>query len=163
MTSDLKTVVGIDHGSPPDVILRQQEKVNQILKSDGGSVGPAEELGDSPALEAPVPPVTIPLPVIRRPLLPTERVSLQFVPETGSVPAFKLEFDVVEVCVKEYYVSLLIASDLGFEPAGTMKFRLTYKGSMYPVIFAGAEFEFKSVNVRGISFLRDKKVEETSK
>ncbi len=81
---------------------------------------------------------------------------MQFLPSAGmaGVPSFKFEFEVVEVCVKANYISLWLASNLGFELAATMQFMLRYEDKEYPVIFAGAEFEFQSIKMRGISFLR---------
>lgn len=163
MTTELKPVSGIDHGTPPPAVLQQQERLKAVLQSDGppetstasgvSSNGEHEDTGAD---------IVGSLRLIRGlpfPQPPTDRVALQFIPETAGSPAFKLEFDVVEVCVKEYYISLLVASDLGFEPAGTMRFRLKHKDQEFPVIFAGAEFEFKTINARGISFLRDKDAE----
>ena len=92
--------------------------------------------------------------------LPILRIGLEYVPDQPNQPSFSLEFDVGEVCVREHYISLLVTSDLGFKPTETMRFRLKFGNRMYPVIFAGSEFEFKSVQVRGISFLRDKAAEE---
>lgn len=85
-----------------------------------------------------------------------ERVELEYIPDKPDVPAFRLGFTVGEVCVRDNYVSMLIISDIGFNPTTTMKFDLKYRGKVIPVIFAGAEFEFQTVGIRGISFLVDR-------
>src|SRR4051812_1717311 len=142
MTAALKTVGGIDHGTPPNAILQQQAKIDELLRNDGGE---ASETGSHSRSTSGEPFSEASVSVLPRPTsdhwetsIPrnrsTERVMLQFVPPTAGIPAFKLEFDVFEVCIRESYISLLIASSLGFEPAGTMNFRLTYKTKTFPVI-----------------------------
>ena len=86
-----------------------------------------------------------------------ESVELEYVPGVESQPSFKLKFKVREVCVREQYISLLLAGDVGFQPECQMKFKLRYQDQQYFVIFLGAEFEFKSIDAKGISFLMDAK------
>jgi hypothetical protein len=149
----------IPHGKPPLAVQKQQSQIDALLTSDG-----------SPEIQPETNGVAVVAPNhsddrIRRvdpsptkPAMVTEIVRLEFVPAPGhdGMPIFRLKIDVGEVCITEYYISLLVVSDLGFEPTGTMKFKLTHGENVYPVIFAGCSFEFKSVGIRGVSFLRDK-------
>ncbi len=168
MNGALRPVAGIDHGTPPVEVLQQQARLKDLLESDGVSVpaeAPPQSSDTAKASNGRLPtPDNVPgdqedgqvIAPRKRPIA-MQRVSLQL--KQPGMPSFKLEFDVVEVCIKPYYISLWLASSLGFEPSSTMKFELRYKEKSYPVIFAGAEFEFQTVAIRGISFLRDKDLE----
>lgn len=157
-----ETLPGIPLGDPPSAVMHQQAKVESLLASDGSPDELPETNGakvsashhSEGAARWPGPSE------IKRAVV-TETIRLEFVPPPGQsgIPSFRLKIDVGEVCITEYYISLLVTSDLGFEPAGTMKFKLTHGEKVYPVIYAGCEFEFKTVGVRGISFLRDKQSE----
>jgi hypothetical protein len=159
----MKAIPGLDTGSPPIAVIAEMKKRSASVASILGHVVPTGDLmiADQEN-QAPVPePIPIlPEPEIKIPAMPalpqarfTERVTLTSYP---TEMAFALNFSVYEICEREYYISLLIASDMQFRPAGKMSFDLTYRGKTVPVIFIGAEFEFQSVAVRGISFLVDK-------
>jgi hypothetical protein len=153
-----ETLSCIPHGDPPIAVQQQQSQIKALLTSDGAPEIPPETNG-SKSLTPHYPDDKIrriePSPV--KPVMVTETVRLEFVPPGNvGMPIFRLKIDVGEVCITEYYISLLVVSDLGFEPTGTMKFKLTHGENVYPVIFAGCSFEFKSVGIRGVSFLRDK-------
>lgn len=146
----------LDHGEPPAAVLEQQKKLEEFLKPEAAHPGPVAEssragsdagelIGDSLGVSMRIRPAG------------SERVTLEYVPEDPKMPAFGLEFLVGEVCYRPNYVSLLIMSDLGFKPTALMKFNLKHGSKTTPVIFAGAEFEFQTVGVRGISFIVDKK------
>ncbi len=164
MTDAKREVVpGLDHGTPPSEVLREQERIAALLNRDEAVEVTEVSTGEtrrSPGFRRSSDRIVEMLPDLetaKQAILscPAERVSLEFVPEQSGVPGFQLEFDVHEVCVREHYISLLVASDLGFKPSATMKFLLRYQKDTYHVIFAGAEFEFKTLDIRGISFLRD--------
>jgi len=167
--------VGFDYGTPPDSVREQEQRIASLTTVPApasvadASVGkpgvrietpPSDE--DDPVsgpVAAPTPQVAANGPVFKN----QERVELEYVPETPNLPAFRLSFTVGEVCIREHYISMLIITDLGFKPTSTMKFDLKHKGKTIPVIFAGAEFEFQTVGVRGISFLIDKKRREEAR
>ena len=153
--------LGFDFGKPPDAVVAHQEHLQRIVSgaaqvtppADPSALPPAaEESGDEEAA-APTPVPQTPSPKSRR----TDTVTLTFVPEKPELPSFKVSFQVSEACVRETYISLLIASDFQISPSHLMKFDLVYRGQCYPVIFAGSEFEFSSQGIRGISFLVDRK------
>ena len=152
-----------DHGHPPDSVTQQNELLKAALAS-GSPVSepnsaptdtPEETPNDTPSASAPivVDPRTAGPPIFKK----IERVELEYVPDKPDVPSFNLSFAVGEVCYREHYVSMLIVSDLGFKPTTTMKFNMKHGGKIISVIFAGAEFEFQTLGIRGISFLVDKK------
>jgi hypothetical protein len=87
---------------------------------------------------------------------------LEFVAQ-GEATGFKLSFDIYECSITAYSLTLAIGPDFSFEPQGVTRFNITYRKRVYPVIFAGGVFDFPSYNLRGISFMRDKKEEEKSK
>ena len=150
-----KPITGLDHGTPPASLSDQNALVSSLIDLGQAIVTrQAEQTVESGAGEAVAePPFPTPLPVTHT---RQERVELEYVPDKSDLPAFRLAFTVGEVCIRENYVSMLIVSDLGFKPTSTMKFDLKYRGKVLPVIFAGAEFEFQTVGVRGISFLIDR-------
>ena len=157
----------IDHGQPPDAVRQQAERTELLVLgqspktpmsvADPALTGSASEsvsqdvatLADTPAAALPK--------VVH---VQQERVELDYVSDRPEVPSFQLAFTVGEVCIRENYISMLIVSDLGFKPSTTMKFTLKHRGKSIPVIFAGAEFEFQTVGVRGISFLIDRSRKE---
>ena len=100
--------------------------------------------------------------VQRRSVAPSkiEKVELTYVadPEKDT-PGFKLTFKVLDICVRDNYISLALPPDgeFNFQPGMTMRFDLKFRGQLKPVIFAGSEFEFQSLGVRGISFIVDSK------
>lgn len=162
-----------DPGTPPSTTTEQQERIEALVRgsslsdmdvSDPNALGaPISDMTEMPAAvpeQSPsIPAASVasaPGSVIARPKK-LERVELEYIPATPNVPGFKLAFTVGEVCVREHYLSLWIITDIGFKPTDTMRFNLSYNGRVYPVIFAGAEFEFQSAGIRGISFLIEKK------
>lgn len=159
--------VGFDYGSPPDTVVAQEERISSAIASQQTPISVADPAVTKPGAQIESPPAeedeTPETPPSRQPGHPgpvfksTERVELEYVPETPNLPAFRLSFTVGEVCIREHYISMLIVTDIGFKPTTTMKFDLKHKGKTIPVIFAGAEFEFQTVGIRGISFLIDKK------
>ena len=166
--------VGFDYGTPPDSVREQEQRIASLTTVPApasvadASVGkpgvrietpPSDDDEPSVVPVAPVPSSAANAPVFKN----QERVELEYVPETPNLPAFRLSFTVGEVCIREHYISMLIITDLGFKPTSTMKFDLKHNGKTIPVIFAGAEFEFQTVGVRGISFLIDKKRREESR
>lgn len=124
----------------------------------------ARLVGDAPSTNGDELPKTVPvaggdIPITRVRPGKAEKVELTFVqdPEGTSIPVFKLTFNVSDICVRDHYISMLITDELGFQPSATMRFDLKFRGKTMPVIFMGAEFEFQSLGVRGISFLVDQK------
>jgi hypothetical protein len=133
---------GLD-GPMPEALRKQTETLNKSLGSS-----------NHVQLSAVIPPEDT-ISVLRRRSQPIEKVELEYVPESNH-PAFKLTFNVNEVCIRDNYISLLLTGDMGFMPASMMHFMLKYRDQSWPVIFVGAEFEFQTVQVHGISFLIDK-------
>lgn len=146
-----------DPGIPPESVQRQNEELQRILKSGEPVPGsktdePVEESdsgGPEPMFYTPK--VNVPPPGFK-----SEKVDLEYVSDDPKLPGFVLTFQVSEVCIRSHYISLLLVTDMGFRPQGTVRFILRYRRQNFPVIFVGAEFEFQTVNVRGISFLIDK-------
>lgn len=166
--------VGFDYGTPPDSVREQEQRIaslttvpapSSVADASVGKPGVQIEAPPADEDEAPTAPtVTQASTPSNAPVFKNqERVELEYVPETPNLPAFRLSFTVGEVCIREHYISMLIITDLGFKPTSTMKFDLKHKGKTIPVIFAGAEFEFQTVGVRGISFLIDKKRREEAR
>ena len=161
---------GLDHGEPPAALREQEERIAELTQPAQKHVPVVPSVADKSVkvrqaeIEAPTDddpagaaaePQTEAGPA--RPVFTRqEKVELAYIPERAEFPTFRLTFQVGEVCFRENYVSMLIVSDLGFKPTATMKFDMTYKGKVTPVVFAGAEFEFQTVGIRGISFLIDK-------
>jgi hypothetical protein len=155
-----------DPGVPPEAVIRQREEIQRLLDS-GESVA-----SDLPNQSTTIPtsgsePVVIPPPTIYTPApvraIKAEKVDLEYVSDDPKFPGFTLTFSVAEVCLRQYYISLMLVGDMGFRPTGMSKFNLKYRGKNYPVIFVGSEFEFQSVGIRGISFLLDKdRMKETN-
>ena len=156
-------------GTPPEAVRRQDEYIKQLLVS-GESI-PGGTTDKDPIIQEVPEPEMSHLPVVAVPnsgaggrlffpemAIPTDRVKrvelVSFSTDPG-IPNFTLAFNVVEACIREHYISLMLATDMGFKPSGMAKFDLKYKNRSYPVIFVGAEFEFQSVKIRGISFLID--------
>lgn len=150
---------GLDHGQIPPALKAQQERIAALTSNNPAPTRPAS-VSDATVesrkdeIESPTEPVHDPAPPPARSR--HEKVELTYVPHRPDYPSFKMTFNVGEVCFREHYVSMLIVSDLGFKPTATMNFDLSYRGVVTPVVFAGAEFEFQTVGVRGISFLIDK-------
>lgn len=156
----------IDHGQPPESVRQQAERTESLVLgrtstsprsvADPALAGSAPEAvsQDVSTLNPDVPSSSPASPKLVH--TQSERVELDYVSERPEIPSFQLAFTVGEVCIRENYISMLIISDLGFKPSTTMRFTLKYRGKMLPVIFAGAEFEFQTVGVRGISFLIDR-------
>lgn len=156
----VKPIVGLDTGEPPAAVLQHQEKLKAMLAGEPprkipGAVKASDEVPTQPIV---VPPIATPRPTVAAPpeFKNTEKVELTYFTGNPDVPSFSLNFMVGEVCFREHYISMLIVSDIGFKPTNTMRFDLKHKGKIYHVIFAGAEFEFQTLGVRGISFLVDK-------
>jgi hypothetical protein len=166
--STLAKPTSFDYGNPPDAVREQEQHIASLVTAPAPvSVADAAVVQPGARIESPTE-ETIAGETIISPAVPIsssngptfknqERVELEYVPDSPNTPAFRLSFTVGEVCVREHYVSMLIITDLGFKPTTTMKFNLKHKGKTIPVIFAGAEFEFQTIGVRGISFLIDKK------
>lgn len=157
--------LGFDYGTPPDSVLDQERRIKAL----SGGLTPKSVADDSVSLPgAPIEglldeqpngeTLSVEQPVLKPAIkTQTERVELEYVPENSSLPSFRLSFMVGDVCIREHYVSMLIVTDLGFQPNASMRFNLKYRGRVIPVIFLGAEFEFPTVGIRGISFLIDDK------
>lgn len=150
-----------DHGKAPDAVALQSAALQAALDAGDPSsepvtppvskdLRPNDETAATPIV---VDPLNAGKPIFKK----IERVELEYVPDKPDSPAFNLTFSVGEVCYREHYVSMLIVSDLGFKPTNTMKFNMKHNGRSMAVIFAGAEFEFQTLGIRGISFLVDKK------
>ena len=162
-----------DPGTPPASTTAQQDRIAALVRDSGLSALDVSDpnainsvISDTAetetvaqvrsAIDPAVPVASVVAETMAKPKK-LERVELEYIPATPNVPGFKLAFTVGEVCVREHYLSLWIITDIGFKPTDTMRFNLSYNGRVYPVIFAGAEFEFQSAGIRGISFLIEKK------
>lgn len=150
-----------DHGEVPEAVALQQKALEAALESgaplSSTPVVTPPRAETAPEEEATNPTVVNPMTAGKPIFKKIERVELEYVPDGPNIPAFNLAFSVGEVCYREHYVSMLIVTDLGFKPTSTMKFNMKHGSKTIPVIFAGAEFEFQTLGIRGISFLVDKK------
>lgn len=69
------------------------------------------------------------------------------------MPGFRLELQVQDVSISQFWISLANPSSK-FEPQGVMSLDLEIRGRTYPVRFLGAVFNFPAYGLQGISFLR---------
>jgi len=148
-----------DPGVPPEAVLRRQAEIQKILESGESLTSTMPDQmtnipADSGSEPVVIQPPTVYVPSPSRPIR-AEKVDLEYVSEDPKLPGFTLTFSVAEVCIRQYYISLMLVTDMGFQPTGLSKFNLKYRGKIYPVVFVGAEFEFQSVGIRGIAFLLD--------
>jgi hypothetical protein len=157
-------IPGMGGPSTPDREAAAAARAAQHDYVDSLTADPPSPEPNGHAVEAPfdmtkVPgPMTLDRPPSRIRPSTIEKVEMTFVPEDGvTIPGFKLTFKVSDICQRPHYISMLITDELGFQPSATMRFDLKFRGQLVPVIFMGAEFEFQSLGVRGISFLVDSK------
>ena len=94
---------------------------------------------------------TIPLPKVP---VPTTKVLLTHVAESGQLSGFDLELEVTDICVDEESISMVLLSSARFKPKAGMRFDLKVNSLSYPVCFMGAAFRFPRLDLNGLSFIR---------
>jgi hypothetical protein len=146
-------IAGMNHGEPPENVKQQQEHMDWLLQS-GNADDVAPVLSPPPAQELSMPAdpsttVTRIMPPIRR-----RRAKLEYRPETQGVAGFALEFDIVDVDINEYSITLLTGPDFKFVPTDVVKLVLTVDRRTFVVVYAGGSFAFQP-NLHGLSFIRN--------
>lgn len=150
-----KSASYVDPGTPPDSVLQQERERQRALVEP-----PLTPPKPTPTTEVrsvvpppPIRPAAVEAPQRRE----VQIVRLVHTPDGAAGHGFTLDLHVVEVCIRDNFISLALSTGFTFRPEKPMSFVLTIGDHSYDVYFMGSEFEFPSLGIRGISFLRGKK------
>lgn len=147
----MKDANGVELDTPPPSVLRERERLRELMEGHHEESEPPAAAETKPALRRPTAEPT------RHPA--AHRVTMEFIGKDSIQVVLKLQFQAIAVDVGENYISVAIDPELVIDPGDMMDVRLTYQRETYDLVWVGGKFRFPLAEtiICGISFLRKSK------
>jgi hypothetical protein len=139
----------VDTGTPPSSVQKRNAVMDAVMSGEELSEAALNCMGeDTTETSTSGAPAGWSKPV-------TEKVELEH-------ELYNIKFGAVDVSISEHQLAITVpaTSDFKFEPKVNSHFIVKHLGQVYPVVYLGGVFQFKSAHTWAITFLIDKQQEQ---